>query len=79
MDRGGAGTLTGSVLGAAIVHLLGYWLNRVFGPAWTLMFGAMFVLIVVFLPYGIVGTIQARSFRWKTGWRRCLRLLGLTH
>jgi len=74
---GGAGTLTGPVLGAAIVHLLGYWLNRIFGPAWTLMFGAMFVLIVVFLPYGIVDTIQARSFQWRAGWRRWLRLLGL--
>jgi branched-chain amino acid transport system permease protein len=74
---GGAGTLTGPVLGAAIVHLLGYWLNRIFGPAWTLMFGAMFVLIVVFLPYGIVGTIQARSLQWKAGWQRWLQLMGV--
>ncbi len=74
---GGAGTLTGPVLGAAIVHLLGYWLNRLFGPAWTLIFGAVFVLIVVFLPYGIVGTIRARSLRWQAGQRRWLRLLGV--
>lgn len=73
---GGAGTLTGPVLGASIVYLLGYWLNRLFGPIWTLMFGAMFVLIVIFLPYGIVGTIQARAFRWKAGWQHWLRLLG---
>ena len=74
---GGAGTLTGPVLGAAIVHLLGYWLNRLFGPSWTLMFGVVFVLIVVFLPYGIVGTVQARSLQWKAGWQRWARLLGL--
>lgn len=75
---GGAGTLTGPIVGAAIVHLLGYWLNRVFGPAWRLMFGLTFILIVVFLPYGIVGTAQARSFRWKAGWQRWLWLLGIT-
>lgn len=66
---GGAGTLTGPVLGAAIVHLLGYWLNRLFGPTWVLLFGVTFILIVVFLPYGIVGTVQARSWRWRAVWR----------
>ncbi len=72
---GGVGTLNGPVLGAAIVHLLGYGLNRLFGPAWVLMFGLMFVLIVVFMPYGIVGTVQARSFQWRSGWQRWLALL----
>ncbi len=66
---GGAGTLTGPVLGAAIVHLLGYWLNRLFGQTWVLLFGVTFILIVVFLPYGIVGTVQARSWRWRAVWR----------
>lgn len=75
---GGVGTLVGPAVGAAIVHLLGYWLNRAFGPIWTLMFGLTFILIVIFLPYGIVGTVQARSFQWKAGWQRWLRLLGLT-
>ncbi len=74
---GGVGTLTGPVLGAAIVHLLGYWLNRLFGPLWTLLFGAAFVLIVIFLPHGIVGTVRARSFQWRAGWRRWMQLLGV--
>ncbi len=74
---GGAGTLVGPVLGAAIVSLLGYGLNRIFGPAWVLMFGLMFVLIVIFLPYGIVGTIQARSFQWRAGWQRWRQLLAI--
>ena len=67
---GGAGTLTGPVLGAAIVHLLGYWLNRLFGPTWVLLFGVTFILIVVFLPYGIVGTVQVRSYQWRAVWRQ---------
>ncbi|MGQ9467047.1 MAG: branched-chain amino acid ABC transporter permease [Anaerolineae bacterium] len=75
---GGAGTLTGPVLGAAIVHLLGYWLNRLFGPNWVLLFGITFILIVMFLPYGIVGTVQARSWHWRAIWRQRLEQLRRT-
>ena len=74
---GGAGTLVGPIIGATIVQLLGYWFERWFGPTWTLIYGIIFMLIVIFLPYGIVGTIKARSFRWKEGWKRWLALLGV--
>jgi branched-chain amino acid transport system permease protein len=73
---GGVGTLVGPIIGAAIIQLLGYWLERWFGSSWTLVYGVIFMLIVIFLPYGIVGTIRARSFRWKDGWRQWLQLLG---
>lgn len=72
---GGAGTLIGPILGAGIIQLLGYWLERWFGPSWTLIYGTVFMLIVIFLPYGIVGTVRARSFQWKAGWRRWIQLL----
>jgi len=72
---GGVGTLIGPILGATIVQLLGYWLERWFGPTWTLIYGILFMLIVIFLPYGIIGTIKARSFRWKEGWQRWLSLV----
>jgi branched-chain amino acid transport system permease protein len=74
---GGVGTLVGPVIGAGIVTLLGYWLEKWFGSSWTLVYGIIFMLIVIFLPYGIVGTIRARSFQWQAGWQRWLRLLGL--
>ncbi len=74
---GGAGTLVGPVIGATIIQLLGYWLERWFGPAWTLINGIIFMVIVIFLPYGIVGTVRARSFQWRAGWQRWLRLLGM--
>ncbi len=74
---GGVGTLVGPIVGATIVQLLGYWLERWFGPAWTLIYGTIFMLIVIFLPYGIVGTVRARSFQLKAGWQRWLKLLGL--
>ena len=73
---GGVGTLVGPIIGATIVQLLGYWLERWFGSSWTLVYGTIFMLIVIFLPFGIVGTIRARSFRWKEGWQRWLQLLG---
>jgi len=72
---GGVGTLVGPILGATIVSLLGYWLERFFGSSWTIIYGTIFMLIVVFLPYGIIGTIRARSFRWKQGWQRWLSIL----
>lgn len=72
---GGAGTLVGPVIGATIVQLLGYWLERWFGSSWTLIYGIIFMLIVIFLPYGIVGTLRARSFQWKAGWKRWMDTL----
>jgi branched-chain amino acid transport system permease protein len=72
---GGVGTLVGPILGAALIQLLGYWLERWFGHAWTLIYGLTFVLIVMFLPYGVVGTLRARAFRWREGRARLRRLL----
>lgn len=72
---GGAGTLVGPIIGAAIVQLLGYWLERWFGSSWTIIYGTIFMLIVIFLPYGIVGTLRARAPGWRSGWRRWVSLL----
>jgi len=57
---GGAGTLTGSLLGAGFLQLVGYWLNDAFGPRWPLLFGLVYIAIVLFLPYGIIGTWRMR-------------------
>lgn len=72
---GGIGTLVGPILGASIIQLLGYWLERWFGPSWTLIYGIIFMLIVIFLPYGIIGTFRARSFRIKEGWAQFRKML----
>lgn len=72
---GGVGTLIGPMLGAGVMVLLGYWLNNMFGGQWQLIFGVVYVLLVIFLPYGIVGTYYARSNDLKAGWRRLLRPL----
>ena len=72
---GGVGTLVGPMLGAGVLQLLGYWLNDVFGPRWPLLIGVVYILLVLFLPYGIVGTWQMRRNDIRAGWERLLRPL----
>jgi len=72
---GGVGTLSGALIGAIIYRLLDYGLRRYLGETAGFINGAIYVLIVLFLPYGIVGTIRARSFQWKKGWKRWLKVL----
>jgi branched-chain amino acid transport system permease protein len=64
---GGAGTLSGPLLGAAFIHLLGYGLNVVFGPRWPLLFGLVYVGIVLFLPYGFMGAWRGWLAKRKRG------------
>lgn len=59
---GGSGTLYGPVLGAALVRLLGNVLSS-YTRQWVLVFGIIYVFIVMFLPYGIVGTWRQRTGR----------------
>lgn len=62
---GGVGTLHGPMLGAAVVRLLSAWLaglqsvHPVFSR-WPLIFGLVYIGIVMFLPQGLVGTYQQR-------------------
>lgn len=65
---GGIGTLVGPLLGAGVLQLLGYWLNSTFGPRWPLIFGLVYILIVLFFPYGLVGTWRARGLGWRQVW-----------
>lgn len=69
---GGAGSLVGPMLGAGVLQLLGYWLNAAFGPRWPLIFGVVYILIVLFFPYGLVGTWRIRGQSWIGLWRRRL-------
>jgi branched-chain amino acid transport system permease protein len=66
---GGVGTLIGPMLGAAILQLLGYTLNATLGAFWQLAIGILYVLLVMFLPYGIVGTWRHRGADWQQVWR----------
>ncbi len=65
---GGVGTLIGPALGAGVLQLLGTWLNSTFGPRWPLIFGLVYVAIVLFFPYGLAGTWQLRGAAWRQVW-----------
>jgi urea transport system permease protein len=55
---GGRGTLVGAVVGAVAVNWGKTWFTGAFPEYWLFALGAMFVLVTLFLPKGIVGTIS---------------------
>ena len=76
---GGIGTLSGAPIGAAIVRLLTFYLDKWFGDASGFILGLVYVLMVLFVPYGVVGTYKLRALHWRQGWQRLLAGLGLKH
>ena len=67
---GGMGTLIGPILGAGIWQFISQFFFEWFGARWPLVFGILFVLIVMFLPFGIVGTWNLRKLGWKKAWKK---------
>jgi len=67
---GGLGTVSGAIVGAAVYRLLQFYLDKWFGGASSLLLGGAYVAIVLFLPYGIVGTWRVKSVQLKEGRRR---------
>lgn len=55
---GGRGNLTGAMVGALLVSFLQSTLSDFFGNMWQLVLGLVLILIVYFLPKGIIGTLQ---------------------
>jgi urea transport system permease protein len=63
---GGRGTLIGAALGAVVVN----YAKTVFtsgplAPYWLFMLGALFILVTLLLPKGIIGTFNAWWEPWK--------------
>jgi urea transport system permease protein len=57
---GGRGSLIGPVLGAAIVNGAKSWFTVAFPEFWLFFLGLMFILVTLFLPYGVVGLFRRR-------------------
>lgn len=80
---GGIGTLVGPVIGAFIIEFLHFnigYLSAVVGlPSlavwWMLIIGVFYILVVLFIPYGIVGTVTSRR---RHVVRYLKKLLGVT-
>ena len=74
---GGVGTLNGALVGAVVFRLLDYGLHRYIGESASFINGAIYVAIVLFLPYGIVGTWRLKSLGIEQGWKRLIDLFKL--
>jgi branched-chain amino acid transport system permease protein len=63
---GGAGTLLGPIVGAALVVIIKNVVSA-YVVRWNLMLGAIFVAIVVFMPEGLVpGAVRLSRAAWRT-------------
>ena len=63
---GGAGTLLGPIVGAALVVVIKSVVSGFF-ERWNFLLGAIFVAIVIFMPEGLVpGSVRL----WRLAWRR---------
>jgi branched-chain amino acid transport system permease protein len=65
---GGVGTLVGAIIGAGLIEFAHDWLTELakvhwIFERWIIFFGIIYILVVIFFPLGIVGTI--RSLTWK--------------
>jgi urea transport system permease protein len=61
---GGRGTLIGPILGAFGVNALKSWATRAYPDMWLIFLGALFVLVTLFMPKGLVGLPeQLRDWR----------------
>jgi urea transport system permease protein len=57
---GGRGTLYGAILGAVLVNYAKTYLTGAFPEAWLYVLGALFILVTLFLPRGIIGLLPTR-------------------
>ncbi|MBR4449575.1 MAG: urea ABC transporter permease subunit UrtC [Treponema sp.] len=55
---GGRGTLIGAVIGAFIVNITKTLISESFPEIWSYFIGAIFVLVVLFLPRGLTGVFS---------------------
>lgn len=69
---GGVGTLSGVLIGAVVFRILDFGLRRYIGESASFINGAVYVLFVLFIPYGIIGTWRLKSFEMKQGWQELL-------
>lgn len=60
---GGAGTIVGAIIGTVLVTLLPEWL-RVLQDYYMVVYGAGIVLLMVFLPTGLLGATRSLANRW---------------
>ncbi len=67
---GGRGTLLGPILGAVSINMLKSWATRAYPDSWLLLLGGLFIIVVLFLPGGLVSLPERLKPVWL--WLRSL-------
>jgi urea transport system permease protein len=68
---GGRATLVGAFVGAFLIKGLEFLLSGILAEFWQILMGALFVIVVLWMPDGIVGTIgdwlrrRGRASMWQ--------------
>jgi len=62
---GGRGTLLGPIIGAISINALKTWAQRAYPDLWLIMLGGLFILVVLFLPGGLVSLPQRLAAFWQ--------------
>ena len=74
---GGVGTLSGALVGAAAFRLLQFFLDKIFGESSSFIIGMVYVALVLFVPYGIIGTWRVKRWEWRAAWQERLQKAGI--
>ena len=70
---GGAGTLIGPMIGSVFLVVLSEIFALTLGEAHLIIFGLLFILVVLFLPQGLMGGVDlARTWMYRT-WRMFIK------
>ena len=62
---GGRGTLLGPILGAIVINALKSWATRAYPDLWLVILGGLFIIVVLFLPGGLVSLPARLKPLWK--------------
>jgi branched-chain amino acid transport system permease protein len=68
---GGVGTLVGAIIGAGLIEFAHHWLTGLakvhwIFERWIIFFGILYILVVMFFPYGIVGSFKLWWFNRRS-------------
>jgi branched-chain amino acid transport system permease protein len=67
---GGAGTLTGPIIGSVFLVVLSEVFALTLGEAHLIIFGLLFIFVVMYFPYGLIGSVdQIRGMMARAGWK----------
>ncbi|QOR67476.1 branched-chain amino acid ABC transporter permease [Cytobacillus suaedae] len=68
---GGVGTLVGAIIGAGLIEFAHHWLTGLakvhwIFERWIIFFGILYILVVMFFPYGLVGSFKLWWFKRRS-------------